>query len=523
MPDLSQSALAKADKKSDLVLFVESARMIKGRKWHAHRLHFIISSAQHFSAELKEKGFTVEYLKAENTAAGIEEIKKKYKISEVIAAQPSSFRLLNALTKLNVKFVDNDFFLTPRGLFNSWAVEQKSFKMETFYRKQRVRLNLLMKGDKPIGDKWNHDADNQLPPPKNYSWPKYLKHDFDQIDEEVWLELKPLDLIGGKPTGDFATTRQGALKQLSHFLKYSFAEFGPYEDAIALDSWSLHHSLISPYLNNGLLHPSEVIAAAIKVFNKEEIPISSCEGFIRQIIGWREYVNGMYWFLGEKYKNVNHFSANRKLLPLFNDPDKTQMNCVKSTIDDIHKRAWVHHIPRLMILSNLALMTEINPQEFFEWMREVFIDATDWVMVPNIIGMGLYADGGVEKIKENLAKAGVDALIAIGGEDTLGVATKLDSLGVKVIGVPKTIDNDLNNTDYTFGFDTAVNIAVEAIDRLHTTAESHHRALIVEVMGRHAGWIALHSGLAGGASCILIPEVKFSLDQVCKWDVLVFG
>ena len=126
-------------------------------------------------------------------------------------------------------------------------------------------------------------------------------------------------------------------------------------------------------------------------------------------------------------------------------------------------------------------------------------------------------DGGVEKIKENLAKAGVDALIAIGGEDTLGVATKLDSLGVKVIGVPKTIDNDLNNTDYTFGFDTAVNIAVEAIDRLHTTAESHHRALIVEVMGRHAGWIALHSGLAGGASCILIPEVKFSVDQVCKW------
>jgi len=126
-------------------------------------------------------------------------------------------------------------------------------------------------------------------------------------------------------------------------------------------------------------------------------------------------------------------------------------------------------------------------------------------------------EGGVEKIKENLAKAGVDALIAIGGEDTLGVATKLDSLGVKVIGVPKTIDNDLNNTDYTFGFDTAVNIAVEAIDRLHTTAESHHRALIVEVMGRHAGWIALHSGLAGGASCILIPEVKFSLDQVCKW------
>jgi 6-phosphofructokinase 1 len=126
-------------------------------------------------------------------------------------------------------------------------------------------------------------------------------------------------------------------------------------------------------------------------------------------------------------------------------------------------------------------------------------------------------ENGVERIKENLAKMGVDALVAIGGEDTLGVATKLDSLGVKVVGVPKTIDNDLNNTDYTFGFDTSVNIAMEAIDRLHTTAESHHRALVVEVMGRHAGWIALHAGIAGGATAILIPEVKFSVDKVAKW------
>ena len=126
-------------------------------------------------------------------------------------------------------------------------------------------------------------------------------------------------------------------------------------------------------------------------------------------------------------------------------------------------------------------------------------------------------DGGVEKIKRNLQQLGVEALIAIGGEDTLGVATKLHEAGVNVVGVPKTIDNDLSGTDYTFGFDTAVNIAMEAIDRLHTTAESHHRALIVEVMGRHAGWIALHSGMAGGANAILIPEVRFDIEQVCRW------
>ena len=126
-------------------------------------------------------------------------------------------------------------------------------------------------------------------------------------------------------------------------------------------------------------------------------------------------------------------------------------------------------------------------------------------------------DGGIERIEENLASLGVDALVAIGGEDTLGVATRLDEHGVRVVGVPKTIDNDLNATDYTFGFDTAVNIATEAIDRLHTTAESHHRALVVEVMGRHAGWIALHAGMAGGANVILIPEQPFDIDQVCEW------
>jgi len=126
-------------------------------------------------------------------------------------------------------------------------------------------------------------------------------------------------------------------------------------------------------------------------------------------------------------------------------------------------------------------------------------------------------EGGAERVRENLAKLEVDALVAIGGEDTLGVATKLSELGVRVVGVPKTIDNDLNATDYTFGFDTAVNIATEAIDRLHTTAESHHRVVVVEVMGRHTGWIALHSGLAGGANVILIPEVPFDVEQVCDW------
>ncbi len=160
------------------------------------------------------------------------------------------------------------------------------------------------------------------------------------------------------------------------------------------ENWAVHHSLLSPYLNNGLLHPGEVIQAAIDAFKTGRIPIESAEGFIRQLIGWREYVNGMYWFLGPDYRLSNQLKADRKLLPLFSDPNATKMNCMKETVTDIKERAWVHHIPRLMLLSNLALITGTNPQEFLEWMREVFIDATEWVMVPNVIGMGVHADGG---------------------------------------------------------------------------------------------------------------------------------
>ena len=151
----------------------------------------------------------------------------------------------------------------------------------------------------------------------------------------------------------------------------------------------------SPYLNNGLLHPGEVLTAALTAYKKGVVDIASAEGFIRQVIGWREYVNGMYWYLGDDYKKSNHLAANRKLLPLFTDSNKTKMSCVKTTVADIKERAWVHHIPRLMILSNLALITGTNPQQFLDWMRSEFIDATDWVMVPNVIGMGVHADNGV--------------------------------------------------------------------------------------------------------------------------------
>jgi deoxyribodipyrimidine photolyase-related protein len=386
-------ALKDADPKTDLIAFVESARMTTGRNWHTERLFFLISSARHFAQSLQEEGFTVEYIKAATTIAGLDEITKKHKHLPIICAEPSSFRQLEALEKYGVEFVPNDFFLTPRPLFTQWAAVQKSYLMENFYRKQRTRLNILMEGKDPVGGSWNFDKENRLPPPKKYEGPAYLEHKRDATDLEVAKEL------GHTPTTTWATTRKGALAQMHNFFDNHFAEFGPLEDAMTTDNWALHHSLLSPYINNNLLHPAEVIHAAVKAFDSGTVPIESAEGFIRQIIGWREYVNGMYWFLGPDYRENNQLKATRKLLPLFNDPSKTQMNCMKQTVTDINDRAWVHHIPRLILLSNLALITGTNPQQFLDWMREVFIDASEWVMVPNVIGMGVHADGGAMMTK----------------------------------------------------------------------------------------------------------------------------
>jgi deoxyribodipyrimidine photolyase-related protein len=381
-------ALKGANPKEDVIALVESARMTTGRNWHKERLFFLISSARHFAKSLEGEGFTVEYVKAATTIDGLSEIAEKHKSLPITCAEPSSFRQFEALKNHGVNFVENDFFLTPRPLFSAWASDQKSYLMESFYRAQRIRLGILVAGNKPTGGAWNFDKENRLPPPKQYDGPPYLEQKRDQIDIDVANEL------GHTPTTTWATTRAGALAQLKNFIDNHFAEFGPLEDAMTTDNWALHHSLLSPYLNNGLLHASEVITEAVKAFNTGRIPIESAEGFIRQIIGWREYVNGMYWFLGPDYRENNQLNATRNLLPLFTDPNKTQMNCIKETVTDIDNRAWVHHIPRLMLLSNLALVTGTNPQQFLDWMREVFIDATEWVMVPNVIGMGVHADGG---------------------------------------------------------------------------------------------------------------------------------
>jgi deoxyribodipyrimidine photolyase-related protein len=384
-----RGALASAHPENDVIVFVQSERMTTGRNWHPERLFFLISSARHFAHELQADGFRVRYYKAATTPDGLLQAKAEFGDVEIVCAEPSSFGQHRQLAEFGVNFVSNDLFLTSRQDFRLWADKQQTFVMENFYRAQRVRLAILMNGRDPLGGQWNFDEDNRLGPPKNYTWPKPLEHKRDEIDLEVAAEL------GMQATTTWATTRIGALSQLEHFIETGLDDFGPYEDAMSGESWGMNHSMLSPYLNNALISANEVVDAVMKAFEAKKAKLQSVEAIVRQIIGWREYINGMYWYLGEDYKNGNGLSAQRNLLPVFNNSSATQMNCVKNIVSAVDERAWTHHIPRLMVLSNLALITSVNPQQFLNWMRERFIDATEWVMVPNIIGMAVHADNGV--------------------------------------------------------------------------------------------------------------------------------
>ena len=269
-------------------------------------------------------------------------------------------------------------------------------KMEDFYRWQRKRYGYLMEGDQPVGGQWNFDEDNRLPPPKtgHDRWPVPQVHALDAIDQQVLNDL-PSSVWGAKPTGLWATTREDALARLHYFVNEILPTFGEHEDAMLESNWHLAHSLLSPYLNNGLLLPNEVLDAAAQAFSDGKVPINSAEGFIRQILGWREYIWNCYWRWMPDYAQRNHLQAHRPLPPLFTNPKKTQMKCMSTVLNGVNEHSYSHHIERLMVLGNFALITGTNPQQFTEWMWNSFIDAAEWVMVPNVIGMSLYADGGM--------------------------------------------------------------------------------------------------------------------------------
>jgi deoxyribodipyrimidine photolyase-related protein len=299
-----------------------------------------------------------------------------------------------------VELSRSDQFLCHPEEFAAWAKGRKQLKMEDFYRWQRRRLGYLMDGDEPAGGRWNFDHDNRQPPPKGTSeWPAVPTDPLDDVDRRVLADLDGLDLWGRSPTGVWATSRTAALRRLDHAIANVAPRFGPHEDAMLSSSWQLAHTLLSPYLNLGLLHPAEVCDAIESAYRNGGLPIASAEGLIRQIIGWREYVWGLYWLWMPEYRSANELGARRPLPPLFTGGETqrhgaTQMHCVAQTMQAIDEYGWTHHIQRLMVIGNLCLLTGVDPTELVEWMWASFVDGAEWVMLPNVVGMALHADGG---------------------------------------------------------------------------------------------------------------------------------
>jgi deoxyribodipyrimidine photolyase-related protein len=392
----SIGALRDASSETHQVLIVESASKIKSRRWHIQRSHFFVASMRRFADELRTEGFSVDYRVAPSMRQGVQQHIAEIKPSAVVTTEPNSYAARELVRSLGIQTVPSDQFLCHPDEYSQFMGERRTIKMEDFYRWQRRRLNVLMDGDQPCDGQWNFDAENRLPPPKtgHDRWPTPKTYELDALDQQVISDVGD-NSRGDAPTGVWATTRDDALQRMNYFVENVLPVFGEHEDAMLSSNWHLAHSLLSPYLNNGLLLPMEVIRAAESAYRNGHVPINSAEGFIRQILGWREYIWNCYWRWMPDYAGMNELQAERDLPRMFLDPEATQMSCMKSVVHNVQQRSYAHHIERLMVLGNFSLIAGINPQQLTNWMWENFIDAAEWVMVPNVIGMSQFADGGM--------------------------------------------------------------------------------------------------------------------------------
>ena len=390
--------LANADPNRHTILFVESQDHLARRAWHQQRAHLIVASMRRFAQELTGEGFFVDYRRTNSYRSGLAEHQSAFSPTSITAMAPSSYAGRAFVASLGVTLVDDDRFLTSPAEFQALFAGKKRFTMETFYRWQRQRLGYLMDGNEPETGRWNYDEDNRHALPKGgVDFPEPIKDRLDDLDRNV-IENLPDSVVGATPAGWWPTSRSGALARLDHVIDKVLPRFGPYEDAMTTTSWHLAHTMLSPALNLGLLHPKEVADAIETAYRSGKVPIASAEGLLRQVIGWREFVWCLYWTQGPAYKELNALNATRPLPPLFTSGSTTK-NCVSHVLEDVDTFGWTHHIPRLMVLGNLGLIAGINPRALMDWMSERFVDAAEWVMAPNVIGMALYGDGGVMATK----------------------------------------------------------------------------------------------------------------------------
>ena len=399
------SSLKGFKKNQDEILMMEVFNEAEYANHHKKKLVLVFSAMRHFAKELQNRGFSVKYSKINESKEDFtKELVyqcKKIHPKRVVITHPGEYRVLQEVKKwkrilnIPVTIIEDDRFFCTIDEFKKWAEGRKELRMELFYQMMRKKYNILIdKNGKPKGGKWNYDIKNRKSLPKNHpEIPTPLKHKPDNITRQVVTEVKKKfpKHFGNLEPFWFAVTHDQARKSLNDFIKNRLEMFGPYEDAMAQEQSFVYHSVLSMYLNLGLLEPKQIID---KVLEKDRIKVESVEGFVRQILGWREYIRGIYWHYMPKYSKTNYFDAKNKL-PKFYWTGDTEMNCMKNCIEQTIKESYAHHIQRLMITGNFGLIAGIKPEEVCEWYLSVYADAYEWVELPNTHGMTLYADGGI--------------------------------------------------------------------------------------------------------------------------------
>lgn len=377
-------------------------------KHHKKKIAFLFSAMRHFAEELRGKGFHVHYTKLddpENKGTFRGEIERAIHANgpdQLVVTAPSEYRVLKDIEGWERAFgipveirLDSRFLISAKE-FADWADGRKHLRMEYFYREVRKKYGILMKGDKPEGDKWNYDSENRKPPKENFEIPPIYVSEPDHITQDVMALVSENfpHHFGDLEPFQFAVTRQQALCALDQFIAERLSHFGDYQDAMVQGEPWMYHSHLSFYLNCGLLEPLECCKRVEATFYDGTAPLNAVEGFIRQIIGWREYVRGIYWLKMPDYEKENFLNAARKLPSLYWGGD-THMNCLRQCVRETQVNAYVHHIQRLMVLGNFALIAGLHPNEVNEWYLSVYADAYQWVELPNVTGMILFADAGV--------------------------------------------------------------------------------------------------------------------------------
>lgn len=400
--------LSISDKEDSVIIMMEVRGEAQTVPHHRKKLIFLFSAMRHFAEALRADGWTVEYVTLTdegNTGTFTNELARaieRHSPQQIRLCEPSEYRVLEEVEGwedtlgVAVTLMADTRFIASKDEFASWANGRKQYRMEYFYRDMRRKTGLLMDGDDPEGGQWNYDKENRKPAKSDLFMPTPKRFEPDDITQEVVKMVEAEFPTRYGETGDFfyAVTREGALESLEYFVKEALARFGDYQDAMLTGEPFLYHSLLSLYLNAGLLGPLEICRAVENAYKNGNAPLNAAEGYIRQIIGWREYVRGIYWHFMPEYLERNALKATRDL-PDFYWTGDTDMHCLSEATTQTKTHAYAHHIQRLMVTGNFAMLIGVEPKQVHEWYLAVYIDAFEWVELPNTLGMSQFGDGGL--------------------------------------------------------------------------------------------------------------------------------